>query len=842
MAVPNLTANSPVTGSISWSAFSIQYAGVGWGVPADSTSLRYTFWLYNGGSPILSASDDLPNLGPDDLLLFINKAGVPINVPSSSVLLGDLIVDGTVAGSAVIAGTLHGDRVQANTLTANQIAANAIGVDELAANAVVADKVAALAIDVSKLAVGDLTNLAADGMLEDPEMKSWTGFESRIAASGTDPAYLVAAAGTNANFHTYNTNQFGVTPLEKFQITVDLRTPATNTANATTTLCLRTRNAVGGGVSYAQAAGIVLAPDTAWTTYTREVTIPAGASVSAVFDPFFNGVGAGQKVHMRRAVVRRMDAGQLIVDGGILASKLAASSIDVSKLTVAGFDNLLSDPEFRLSTGGWTGLSSILANGNQAGNRPVGVLNPNGATVSVVAQVPWSIPTENAAGYRLRVKAYSNLALPAGVISLRMRSTATDGTTVDSIVGTSAAISAGGWVEIAGTAVVPTAKTYVTVGYYLSVSAHSTQTIRIAEPSMVRAATGNLVVDGSIATVSLAANAVTTDKLSADAITAKHTITGATIQTIGTAARGIKLLGSALVAYTGSGGEGVILNGADGTLTVNGTSSSITGATYRTRATGERVEINTDTKASTIKFFSGAPAEVVPPYIYADNYGDSVLNGQHIFIASGQSSAGSGNQSHLALGRNTVTGHMDAEVSGNYVRIIADAPSSTTESRIDARPESISLISNGATGVLADVLDSAEFAVWTRPSGGSGTKRFSVQSDGVEIVGPLTVTGSNEVGTFSAIANWTNSCTLQRSGKVVTVTINLNPTANASSNAQAALLPSGWRPAGRLDFWGTDVNTGNQIAMYIDTAGGIRHIQARNTNNGSLGYATFVAV
>ena len=121
MAVPDLYANTPTAGKIAWGPFSIQYDGTSWNVPADSTSLRFVYWLYRDGDPLVTASNTQPNLGPDDLLLFINKAGVPVNVPASSVLDGSLIVDGTIVGTALIAGTVHGDRIQAGTLVVGQV-------------------------------------------------------------------------------------------------------------------------------------------------------------------------------------------------------------------------------------------------------------------------------------------------------------------------------------------------------------------------------------------------------------------------------------------------------------------------------------------------------------------------------------------------------------------------------------------------------------------------------------------------------------------------------------------------------------------------------------------------
>ena len=118
MAVPTLTANSPSAGRIAWTAFSIQYAGVTWSVPASDTDKRYTWWQYNAGVPVLYADNELPVLAPDDLLLFLNKNGIPVNVQFASVLDGDLIVDGSILAKSIGAGQITTEHLDAKVLTA----------------------------------------------------------------------------------------------------------------------------------------------------------------------------------------------------------------------------------------------------------------------------------------------------------------------------------------------------------------------------------------------------------------------------------------------------------------------------------------------------------------------------------------------------------------------------------------------------------------------------------------------------------------------------------------------------------------------------------------------------
>lgn len=110
MANPTLTANSPGAGSIAWTAFHIVYLGVDYSIPSGNTSHKYTWWLFNGGAGgALQTSDTLPTtLTDDDLMLFLNHGGTPINAQKTTVMFGDLIVPGTILAGALSATAVDG--------------------------------------------------------------------------------------------------------------------------------------------------------------------------------------------------------------------------------------------------------------------------------------------------------------------------------------------------------------------------------------------------------------------------------------------------------------------------------------------------------------------------------------------------------------------------------------------------------------------------------------------------------------------------------------------------------------------------------------------------------------
>jgi hypothetical protein len=141
MAVPTLTNNSPSAGYIAWGAFNIQYQGVSYSVSAGNTNLRWTWWRYSGGSPVVEAGADIPtNLTDDDLVLFGNRSGIGVRVQSTQYVDGDLLIDGSVLADAIganqITGThLTGTAIDGKTITGATINLNTGGVFQTSTSA-----------------------------------------------------------------------------------------------------------------------------------------------------------------------------------------------------------------------------------------------------------------------------------------------------------------------------------------------------------------------------------------------------------------------------------------------------------------------------------------------------------------------------------------------------------------------------------------------------------------------------------------------------------------------------------------------------------------------------------
>lgn len=133
MALPAVTANSPVTGSIAWGAFTIQYQGVGYAIPAGNTSQRWVWWRYNtgGSTTAIEAGPDIPsNLTDDDLVLLGNKNGNPLRVQSTSYIDGELLVDGTIFAPALATDSVTSQAIKAGEVGADKVSADVMVVND----------------------------------------------------------------------------------------------------------------------------------------------------------------------------------------------------------------------------------------------------------------------------------------------------------------------------------------------------------------------------------------------------------------------------------------------------------------------------------------------------------------------------------------------------------------------------------------------------------------------------------------------------------------------------------------------------------------------------------------
>jgi hypothetical protein len=148
-----VTAQTPTTGYIAWTGVSISYKGATNVIADGNTNFTYVYWLFSSPTTFYG-SNAYPTLGDDDLLVFVNKMGVPLTVPNTTIIDGSLVVPDSITAAAIAANTITSNEIAAGAITAATVAAGAIGTNALAANAIVASKIAADTITATQIAAG----------------------------------------------------------------------------------------------------------------------------------------------------------------------------------------------------------------------------------------------------------------------------------------------------------------------------------------------------------------------------------------------------------------------------------------------------------------------------------------------------------------------------------------------------------------------------------------------------------------------------------------------------------------------------------------------------------------
>ena len=373
MPIPTLTANSPQIGDIAWDAFTIQYLGTSYPIAAGYTANKFVWWLYNNGAGgPLQAGDTLPTLTDDDLLLFLNKSGVPVNVQTASIIDGSIIASGSILGDAIAANTISGDKILAGSILSAEIGAGEIKTINLAAGAVSANQIAANTITAGQIAANTITaGQIAAGTITANEIAANTITANQIAGNTITADKLLIGYGRNMvvnpgfegtlNPHNFNTAAFTPTLAvvhntgvnSALLTTVSAITTSTNVMNASGTLESPTNlaNKVTTGQTWtasvyakcATGANVKIRPaivfrsadgsvndtgssfnlagstqlTTSWQKLTVQATLTGVDATHAVLIIYCDVANAGDQFWIDDLSLMPMVSGDLIVNGAI---------------------------------------------------------------------------------------------------------------------------------------------------------------------------------------------------------------------------------------------------------------------------------------------------------------------------------------------------------------------------------------------------------------------------------------------------------------------------------------------------------------------------------------------
>lgn len=216
----------------------------------------------------------------------------------------------------------------AGSIIAGKIAAGAIGATEIAAGAITA----------SKLAIADFQNFVGY-----PKGDSAEGFTAQFLPSSSAVAFWPADSnsGYALKFVCRDSNygpKFACTPGDQFRVSMDTISYLNGASVYDFKIGLSFQDETGANISWLGASR----PQGTSGFYAVNgiVTVPAEAATARVWVQI-NGPGAtdftgqaGKAHYATNLQIRRMNGGQLIVDGAVQANHLAANSIAVGTAAI----------------------------------------------------------------------------------------------------------------------------------------------------------------------------------------------------------------------------------------------------------------------------------------------------------------------------------------------------------------------------------------------------------------------------------------------------------------------------------------------------------------------------
>lgn len=421
MSLPVISHNTPGGGSISWTAFGISFNGLTYGIPADNSNKKFIWWVYNNGAPYLAESDTFPTLEEEDLLLFLNKAGIGLLVPMADVMDGSLVVPGSIYAAAIAADqiqTYHinanavtATEIAANSITATQIMANAIGAEEIGANAIYSNHVTAGAITVDKLTAGSVgADLVANGSFEDYNAGgSLIGWEVIATTNGTVAIVTgVSSSGANALRLAATTTAANLRLRQSPDKFIPVSSASGRKWHISARMGAGTATTVGTYLRanwFDAAKALISTSDalsnsaitTTFSVYEGQVTPPSTAKYMGL-EVILTNPNVTTNLYVDEVAAREVIVSAVIGDGAIttpkilagavVADKVAARSIGADKLIVADLTNFWQNSDFEADAAAsapagivtnancrvkdisaWAGpVSPAVVNGTTAGN------------------------------------------------------------------------------------------------------------------------------------------------------------------------------------------------------------------------------------------------------------------------------------------------------------------------------------------------------------------------------------------------------------------------------------------------------------------------------------------
>lgn len=301
------------------------------------------------------------------------------------------------------------------------------------------------------------------------------------------------------------------------------------------------------------------------------------------------------------STINNLNAAKILA-GTLDAARIGAQSLSTEKLLVANLTNLLEDPGFEKNSAvAWNNANASVTKSTttpRSGTRCLRVATTTSAFEASRHQTAIAVqPGEQYlfSGW-VRMEGAGSGSAGGLELSVAYGATAADTTTIAAVTATAAGLNST-YVRIAGSWTVP-AGVYFVRPRIVSRDATAGKAYLVDDLAFSRRADGELIVDGAITALKIAADAVEANAIKADAVTSNKIaagaidgkiITGATVRTAASGAR-VQLDSTGLKGFD-AGGVARTTLGTDGLLTATG--ATIAGL-IRSAVSGQRVELDLD--------------------------------------------------------------------------------------------------------------------------------------------------------------------------------------------------------------------------------------------------------
>lgn len=304
---------------------------------AEATILQHTTDLGTLDGRLTSLDGDLTALDGE-------LAGVDGRLTTAEVDLPNAarLTAGYLAAARIEARSIAAEKIATRSLTANEIKAGTITAEEIAVGSLTGDRIAANTIAASKLLVGDFTllvdNPAFIGGTHIDTIASWkyggaTVEGTTVVFGGSRPNERALKFSGGGHAWVYNDRWVEVVAEKDGTLpSYFLQLEGMNRRGATLRLEVEFYTPDKATVLLRPNVSIAGGPTNGWVVESATVQAPAGARWMRPRIVAYAGASETGTAWALNPVVRRMNGGELIVDGSIIADKIATEAITTEKI------------------------------------------------------------------------------------------------------------------------------------------------------------------------------------------------------------------------------------------------------------------------------------------------------------------------------------------------------------------------------------------------------------------------------------------------------------------------------------------------------------------------------